>query len=194
MGWAGVLLAALFVVPGHSRSEGRSRFSLDAEGRVAVAITVGEPDLPELCNVDLALPDRAGEEQKLARCLARDIPLLVRLKADGRPCRLTYERFEARQGVVVIEARGQCPTLPATFVVDWGLFAGGGLDHVSVATIEQPFGEPRLFMLSRRSSRATLELDGPRWPWLGLGLAAGALAIVAVWRRARRRPSPPGGL
>lgn len=182
MSWAGALLAALLVVPGHSRSEGRSSFIVDEQGGVAVEITLGEIDLPELCDVNF-LDDPAGrqrdvEERKLDRCLARDIPLLVRLKADGKPCRMSYDGFSANSGVVVIAASARCPLLPEELVIDWGLFSGSALDHVSVARVEQPHGEPQLVMLSKRSSRATVAIER-RWSRAVLP-AATALALLVV--------------
>jgi hypothetical protein len=191
-GAGAALFGALLSLSAHSRSEGRSSFVLDPEGRIAVQIVLSDLDLPELCNVDFSVRDRAAEEQKLTRCLHKDVPLLVRLTADDKPCKIAFDHFAENKGTITIEASGLCPTFPRTLRIDWGLFAGSPLDHVSVAKIEQPHDAPKLVMLSKRSSRVLVEVKRPRWPWLVATAAAsaavlvGAAALLLHRRRARR--------
>jgi hypothetical protein len=182
------LVAALLALPGHSRSEGRSSFAVDEEGRVSVQITVADADLPELCNADFSVRDRRElEEQKLGACLARDLPLLVRVKGDGKACKLAYDRFTENKGVVVIEASGTCPSLPHELVIDWGLFQGGALDHVSVAKIEQPFADPKLVMLSKRNAHVVIDVKRPLLPWILAAVFAVATFAASIVIFVRRR-------
>ncbi|MCC7072764.1 MAG: hypothetical protein IT383_15665 [Deltaproteobacteria bacterium] len=179
-------VALALAAPAHSRSEGKSSFALRSDGRVAITITLGTVDLPELCNADFSVAERAREEEKLTRCLEQGLPHWLRLSADERGCPVAFSRWRERERTVVIEAQALCAELPRTLVIDWGLFTGSALDHVSVAVIEQPHAEPRLVMLSRRSSRFVLEVARPWWHW---GVVGGALLAVAAgvaawaWRR-----------
>lgn len=185
---AAALLAAALLVPGHSRSEGRSRFTLDEEGQVAIEITLGDVDLAELCDADLAGGNRALAEKKLLRCLERDIPVLVRLRGDEMPCPAVFDSFEEQGRVVLLRAHARCAALPRSLVVDWGLFASSPLDHVSVATLTPPFGEPSLALLSKRAPRARLELGLSPIQKIGIGLAGVAvLALGAGFVVVRRR-------
>lgn len=179
-------VALALATPAHSRSEGKSTFRLAEDGRVAIAITLGTVDLPELCNADLTVADRAGEEAKLTRCLEQGLARWLRLTGDGRACPVAYARWRERERTVVIEAHGVCAALPRELVIDWGLFAGSALDHVSVAVVEQPHAKPRLVMLSRRSSRFVLDVARPWWPWAAAGGAVVVVATAAAWRWRRR--------
>ena len=193
-----IVLAFSTSAAAHQRSEGRSAFVVDESGRVDVRIEIGWLDVPELCDADLLVePARKSEmEARLAACLARDVPALVRLKADGAPCRVAYDRFDAKPaptggGTLDIRATADCGQLPHVLVVDWGLFAGSALDHVSVTRIEQPYAAPKLAMLSKRAARLTIEIDRPRWPvYAGAALAivvvAAALGAIVARRRKRK--------
>lgn len=184
------LLALTLLTPAHSRSEGKSTFHLDESGRVTIAVTLADADLPELCNVDLSVAERAREEAELSRCLEEGLARWLRLSGDSRPCPIAFRRWSGRERTVLIEADALCAALPRTLVIDWGLFAGAPLDHVSVATVEEPHGKPRMVLLSKRSSRFVLEVARPWWPF---ALGGGALALAAMgalalgWRRRRVR-------
>ena len=135
-----VLLVAL-ALAGHSGSQGTSSFVVDDAGAVAVRIELAEADLPDLCGVDLAHGDVSLQEARLARAVARGLPAWVVLTADGaRRCAMqgaAHTRLGG--GVVRLSATAVCtdardlPATPHTLQVDWGLFAGTPLDHVSVA-------------------------------------------------------------
>lgn len=196
---AAALALTLLVGPTHARSEGRSVFSLDEQGRVSITITLGQVDLPELCDADFSLKERAREEQKLTRCLARDLPLLVRVKADGKPCKLVSEGFQSEPPRVHIAARADCGAYPESWSVDWGLFVASPLDHVNVARLEQPWSEPRMTLLSKRAARVTWETarhPARRAAGIALVLGAALLVVVGAVRRHRRgrsaaRPASP---
>lgn len=190
---APLLIALALLGPGHSRSEGKSSFRLHDDGRVAITVQLADLDLPELCNVDFSVADRIGEEAKLSRCLESGLARWLRVSADGRACPIAYGRWTARERTVAIEAQAQCEGRPGTLTVDWGLFAGGALDHVSVAMFEQPHAKPRVVMLSKRSSRAVIDVAGPLWPWLvaGAGMAALLAAGAGLWWRRRSRARGP---
>src|SRR5262249_3402470 len=139
---------------------------------------------------------RAEMEARLTTCLERDVTTLLRLRADDKPCRLTYDRFDAHDvkggGTVSIHAAADCGALPSKLTIDWGLFAGSSLDHVSVARIEQPHAEAKLAMLSKRASKLVVEITSDRRP-LYAAVAIGALVLVVliavavfVARRSRR--------
>lgn len=181
------LLALALLAPVHSRSEGKSNFRLEADGRVAVNIQLGEADLPELCNADLTVAERAREEEKLSRCLEGGLGRWLRLTADGQSCPLAYQRWSESARTITIEAQGVCPRLPRALVIDWGLFAGSALDHLSVAVVEQPHAKPRLVMLSKRSSRFLLEVARPWWVWALAGGAPIVLSVAVVVLVLRRR-------
>lgn len=189
MGEAALLAVLLALGPAHSRSEGKSVFTLTKDGRVAVQIVLAKVDIPDLCDADLSLRDIAAEERKLTRCLARDIPLLLRLRGESSPCAVRYDRFDVNAGRVVISAHAECGQLPRTLTVDWGLFAASPLDHVSTARFEQPWDKPKLALLSKRVSRITFDV-APH-PAVRLAFAAAALsacaAIAAIVFRARAR-------
>ena len=177
----------------HSRSEGKSSFKLEESGRVAITVQLAEADLPELCNADFSVAERAREEEKLSRCLEQGFARWLRVAADDRPCPVAYQRWSTRERTVLLEAEALCPALPAELVVDWGLFAGAPLDHVSVGLFEEPHAKARVFLFSKRSSRFVLEVARPWWPLAvagGAGVALVAIAGALVWRRRR---APPGG-
>ncbi len=186
-------VALALAAPAHSRSEGKSTFALAADGRVAITITLGTVDLPELCNADFTVAERAREEEKLTRCLEQGLGRWLRLAGDERACPVAFLRWRERERTVTIEAQAVCAAPPRALVIDWGLFAGSALDHVSVAVLEQPHAAPRLVMLSRRSSRFVLDVARPWWHWGALGaVVTVALAALALAGRrmviARRAP------
>jgi hypothetical protein len=191
-------LALALVVAGHTSSEGRSSFTLDESGRVKIRIEIGFPDVPELCATVNLFDGRARPlmDQKLEACLERTIPLEVKLRGDERPCPVVVDRHEIvdapPSGTLAIEASADCQQLPRVLVIDWGLFTGSPLDHVSVARVAQPFGEQKLVMLSRRAPRASVEI-APSGHALVFGAAAALVVVVvvvvavAVLVRARRK-------
>jgi hypothetical protein len=190
-------LALVLLLAGHSRSEGRTRLQLDDTGRLDIQITVVALDLPELCDVDLATRDeglRRERLRKLDACVAKDLPRLVRVRAAASatqmPCPLMVEGVDVKDGAIVMSAVASCPAFPEQIIVDWGLFAAQPLDHVSVATIEQPHAEPRLVMLSKRSSKLIIDVKRPLWPKVvgAVGvLAAAVLGTGTLLRWSARR-------
>ncbi len=201
MGPAALALLAALSFGGHMRSEGRSSFSIDDTGLVEIEIEIGFLDVPELCNADLLVePARADEmRRRLAACLTRDMPQVLRVRGDERACPVVFLRTEdkpapgdARGGTLRIFARADCGALPRALIVDWGLFRGSSLDHVSIAKIEQPYDKPRLAMLSKRAPRFTLEIARPLWPRVAAGagvavlLGAGAGVLFGLRRRRKR--------
>lgn len=187
-----LFVALTLLAPAHSRSEGKSSFSLDETGRVAISIQLSDADLPELCNVDFTVPDRTRAEAELSRCLEQGLAGWLRLNGDGHPCPVAYLRWKPRERTITVEAEARCAALPRQLVLDWGLFAGGALDHVSVALLEQPHAKPRMVLLSKRSSRFVLEVARPWWP---LAVGAGALLLLAggaVLLLRRRRATGSG--
>ena len=206
-------VAALVVVVAtsigaHNRSEGRSSFVIQEAGRVDVLIELNGLDVPDICNADLLVEEarKPMMRERFAACLTTTLPQLLRLKADDKPCRVAYDRFDEipappNADTVRIFAGADCGgaahELPSKIVVDWGLFAGNALDHVSVAKIEQPHDKPKLAMLSKRAPRLTIEVARPLWLTV-VPIAAGAVVVVAAVvvaaivvrrRRARRRSS-----
>lgn len=185
-----VLLLALSVVPAHSRSEGRAKFKLDDTGRVDVKITLSTLDMPELCDLDLSASDPAVREQRLRKldmCIRTQLPVLLRVRADGM-CNVIVENVAVEKGTVSIEAMASCATFPRERVtIDWGLFAGDPLDHVAVTTFEQPHAKPKLVMLSKRSNKLIVEIVHPVWPKIvGASLAMVVVIVgmaIVVWRR-----------
>src|SRR5204862_6638516 len=104
---------------------------------------------------------------RLGTCLTATLPQVLRLKADGKPCRVAYDHFDEipappNADTVRIYAGADCGgsahELPSTIVIDWGLFAGNALDHVSVAKIEQPHAKPQLALLAWRGPRLTIDV------------------------------------
>jgi hypothetical protein len=187
---AAVLVAWALLVPGHNRSEGRSRFRLEPSGDVDVEIRLGVGDVPDLCPTE-----------PLAPCLRRSLPLLLKLRADGRPCEVGFVDDTTADGVVVLHAHARCAAtgtepLPRELVVDWGLFAASDLDHVSIAQVEEPHAPPSLGMLSRRSPRLVVHVArAPLWsagPVALLALLALAAVVVrGLTRRWRGRSVQP---
>lgn len=201
---ASALVFTALALASHSRSEGRSTFLVDEHGRVSIEIILSEADMPDLCDINLAVADPALREERerlLAACLERDLPTLLRVRerddrnpnAPDAPCPVVMERSEAKNAVVNITAHAACPTFPRQLVVDWGLFASTALDHVNIAKIEQPFADPKLVMLSRRASKLVVDVERPLW--LRYGLAAAAVAavgvILVIMRLVIRRQSRP---
>jgi hypothetical protein len=160
----------------HNRSEGRSTFALDETGRVAITVQLSNLDLPELCNADFSVRDREGEERKLDECLFKNFTRWIRVHGDNSACVVALGGWKENAGTVVIDAKATCPAMPNTLVIDWGLFAGSPLDHVSVATVTQPHAKPRLAMLSKRANKLTVDVAGPKWPFV----IAGALVMTAL--------------
>lgn len=182
-----VVLALVLAAPAHNSSEGKSIFTLEPDGRVAISIQVGELDVPELCNADLSVADRAREEQKLTACLEQGVPRWLRLSGDGRTCPVAFLRWARRERTVTVDATAVCAALPRQLIIDWGLFVASALDHVSVALIEQPWAKPRLVMLSRRSSRFVLDVARPWWVLALVVVVAAVLFGSAGWFWRRRR-------
>jgi hypothetical protein len=199
---AALVIAALSLLPAHARSEGRAKFKLDDTGRVDVKITLSTLDMPELCNLDLAVSDvnvRAERLRLLDTCIRKDLPSLLRVRADATSCNVVVASTAVEKGTVSIDAMASCPQFPdARVIVDWGLFAGHPLDHVAVTTFEQPHARPKLVMLSKRSNKLVVDIVHPLWPKvLGASLALlvviVALAVVVVRARRRRvRGGAPG--
>lgn len=189
-----LMLALAPLVAMHDRSEGRARFDLDGTGRLDIAITLSELDMPELCDLDLA--NGALREERLRAldaCLGRNVPLLLRVRDDGgaspEPCPVLVENVDASNGTVAVSAVALCPRFPERLVLDWGLFASTPLDHVAVATFSQPHAAPKLVMLSKRSSKLVVDVARPLWPKLVAGalLLAAMVGITGVLVRRRRR-------
>lgn len=189
-------LALALAVALHSRSEGRAKFKLDESGLLDAKITLSTLDMPELCDIDLSNSDPAVREERLGvlhACIEREIPQLLRVRADAStPCNVIVLRSGVEKMVVAIDARAQCPAFPdERITIDWGLFAGQPLDHVTVTTFEQPHADPKLVMLSKRSSKLVVDVARPLWPKVAAGSAvvvlfAAALAFLVVKRQRKR--------
>ena len=200
---AALLFAALALLPAHSRSEGRVKLKLDDTGRLDVKITLSTLDMPELCDLDLSASDKAVRDERIGRldtCIRKELPVLLRVRADASTaCNVVVASTTVEKGTVAIDAMASCPSFPNECVtIDWGLFAGHPLDHVSVTTFEQPHAKPKLLMLSKRSSKLVVDIVHPLWPKivgaslaLVLVIALLALAFVLVRRRRAGRASLP---
>jgi hypothetical protein len=130
----------------------------------------------------------------------------LRLLARGpaRPETLTPARSVVSTGVrrgeglaVFIDGVATCPPLPGqTLIIDWGLFAGQRLDHVSTTTVGVAPGVEQRALRSRRQNR--LKAHIPRAlpaPAITAGLAAVVVAALTGlgWRRRRRLSAPTTG-
>jgi hypothetical protein len=190
-------LALLLVVAAHSRSEGTSRFVVDADGRVDVAVTLTVPDVPELCDADLAIVDparHAAAEQRFTTCVEQGLPRWLRLRVDDAACDVLAGSWRRGEGhAVVLSTQAVClPPSGHALTIDWGLFHDSPLEHVSTTTIVLPDGSERRTLMSRRHNRAVVDVAGPLWRRVLPAAAAvvGAVALVAfVVRRRRRRAS-----
>jgi hypothetical protein len=193
MGAVVAVVVAAASLLGHSRSEGRSRFTIDGD-RVQIAIELLQLDLPELCEVDLSVSDpdrRRHEAQRLDACVETGLPRWMRLQTlDGR-CTVVSTGVRQGEGLAIfIDGVATCPPLAGgTLIIDWGLFAGQRLDHVSTATVVVAPGVEERALLSRRQNR--LKVHVPRSlpiPALVAGVAAVLAGVIAGfgWRRRRR--------
>jgi hypothetical protein len=197
-----VSVVVVALVAGHSASRGQSEFDVDEDGHVAITIALVEPDLPELCDVDLGLVDpqkiRAAEE-RLDVCVANDFPRWLRLRVDDVACPVTGGRYRRGPGLaVVLAAEAACPPPRGhALVLDWGLFAGAALDHTSTATLRLPDGTTHKALLSRRKNKLSIDVKGDV-PVVAIAAAAsvvvvvGAFALAVLLRRRRRRQNSRG--
>jgi hypothetical protein len=172
----------------HAASQGRSSFSLDESGRVAVVVEIGYADVPELCASGLA------DDVQLSSCLERVVPQSIKLRADQHACPLRFDRFEKRDvaggnGTLAMFASADCGALPDELVVDWGLFFGSNLDHVSVAKLAQPNAETKLAMLSKRAPRFVLAVSKPHTTLIAASIALVVAGLGGVAWIVRRRIS-----
>lgn len=197
-------LLVLLAIAAHSRSEGTSRFRVDASGRVDIAVELTRLDLPELCDVDLALVDparRAAMEQRLDLCIERSLPAWLRLRVDDAACTVLPGRWRRGDGLVIeLGTEATCPPPTGHAVtIDWGLFHGSTLEHVSAATIALPDGTARRTLFSRRNNRVVVDVPGPRRTVAVMGVfTLAAVVVVAgvvaarVARRWRHRAAGEG--
>jgi hypothetical protein len=167
----------------HNASQGRSSFDLDDDGTMRIEIQISEVDLPELCNVDFAVHDRVKQERNLEGCLRGGLPFWVRIRADERECKVEYlawRELEPRTlpPVLAINALAKCDEVPSQLGIDWGLFVGSPLDHTSVAKIEAPHVDPRVFAFSKRARKLDISLT-PHW-LVGAEIAGAAVAVLAL--------------
>jgi hypothetical protein len=190
-------LALLVAV--HTSSQGRSSFTLDDDGRVAVVVEVSYADVAELCSAPGVLDDDA----RLSSCLERTLPQSIKLHAlDAREhaCPLQFDRFEkrdvpgvdasgAKNGTLAMFASADCGAMPDELVVDWGLFFGSTLDHVSVAKLAQPHAPAQLAMLSKRAPRFVLAIAKPHTALIVVVAASCALVLAGIALFVRRRIS-----
>jgi hypothetical protein len=192
MGAVVATLVAAAALLGHSRSEGRSRFEVDGD-RVRISIELLQLDLPELCEVDVSLTDpdrRRHEEQRLDACVETGLPRWLRLQTLDGTCTVVSTGVRRGEGLAVfIDGVATCPPLAGeTLILDWGLFAGQRLDHVSTATVVVAPGVEERALLSRRHNR--LKVHVPRALPLPALVTAGIVVVAAsgavVWRRRRR--------
>ena len=191
-----VLLTAAPLAAAHNGSQGTSQLVVDAAGGIDVTIELSAPDLVDLCGVELGRTDA----RVVTQALARGMPAwLVLATDDGRRCPLRETSFSEGPPLVVrLHAHAQCtdargaPQLPRVLVIDWGLFAGTRLDHVSVARLVRPDGTALTTSFSRRSSHLVLDLPARRW-WSVAALAAVFLAASAVMAGSMRRLSTATG-
>ncbi|MBM4280911.1 MAG: hypothetical protein FJ137_09155 [Deltaproteobacteria bacterium] len=185
----------------HSRSEGAARLVVFGDGRVDLVVTLGTPDMPELCDADLAVVDparRAAAEQKVTTCVEAGLPRWLRLRVDDEPCTLaagSWRRVDGRTVELATQARC-APPAGRALAVDWGLFSGSPLEFVAAVVVTLPDGGERRALLSRRHNRVVVAVPAPPWrralPWAA-GAAALAVAVTLVVRGRRRRPAPPAG-
>src|SRR6185437_14708905 len=160
----------------------------DETGRVAVVVEVGYADVPELCSTGLT------DDTQLSACLERVLPQQIKLRGDRHPCPLHFDRFEKRDvgggnGTLAMFASADCGALPDELVVDWGLFFGANLDHVSMAKLAQPNAETKLAMLSKRAPRFVLAVTKPHTTIIATSLALLVVILAMIALLVRRRVS-----
>jgi hypothetical protein len=174
-----LVLCASTPAAAHSRSQGASRFVFHDDGRVDVVVELSDLDVPELCDVDFGTKDpvrRALADERLTACAARGFARWIHLSADGSACEVGFSRWERLAGRdLALLGDARCARDADVVVVDWGLFAGTPLDHVSVATFELAGGEKARAAFSKRNRRHELRVA----PAFGGG-AAGALALCSL--------------
>lgn len=190
-------LTLVLALPMHSRSEGRAKLKLDDTGRLDAKITLSTLDMPELCDIDLSVSDARVREERIGildTCIRRELPDLLRVHIDnGVACTVIVSTSGIVKSAVAIDVVASCPAFPdKKLTIDWGLFAGQPLDHVTVTTFEQPHAKPRLFTLSKRNSKLVIDVAQPLWPWLvgagsGLAVALALISILAVFLVRKRR-------
>jgi hypothetical protein len=195
-------LAMVLFVAAHSRSEGTSRFVVAEDGRVDVVVTLTSPDVPELCDADLAIVDPARHavaEQKVSACVEQGLPRWLRLRIDAEACDVLAGSWRRDDGyAIALKTQASCPPPRGrALTIDWGLFHDSPLEHVSTATVVLPGGVERRTLFSRRHSRVVIDVPGPAWrralpavlavlALLALLGVVGAVAGVVARRRRQR--------
>jgi hypothetical protein len=199
-------LALVVLLAAHSRSEGTSLFSVGEDGRVDVVVTLTVPDVPELCDVDLALVDparRAIAEQGLSACVEQGLPRWLRLRVDDAACDVLAGSWRRADGyAVVLSTQAVCPAPRGrSLAIDWGFFRDSPLEHLSMTTVALPGGTERHTLLSRRHNRFVVDVPASAWrralpavaAALVLAVVAGVVVAVVVVRRRRQRSSEQTG-
>lgn len=187
----------LLLLAGHSASQGKSSFDIAADGTVDIEIQLSALDLPELCNVDLSVRDRATEEARLDTCVTRGLPMWLRISSDLGSCPISttgWHQVEAKTvpPVVALDGGARCSADARSITIDWGLFAGSPLDYTSVARADIDGQDAQMFAFSKRARKWVLPLHrGLHWGWWLAGgvtatLLAAALAALFIARRRRR--------
>lgn len=191
MGAAAAVLVAVASLVGHSRSEGRSRFEVEGD-RVQITIELLQLDLPELCEVDLSLTDpdrRRHEERRLDACVETGLPRWLRLQTLTGSCAVVSTGVHRSDGLAVfIDGVATCPHLAGeTLIIDWGLFAGQRLDHVSTATIVVAPDVEERALVSRRHNRLKVHVPQPLpRPALTAAIVVATAIGAIAWRRRRQ--------
>jgi hypothetical protein len=127
-------------------------------------------------------------EDHLTTCLERGLRMWLTLKGDGVECPVSYTRWHKRApDDVIFEGTADCAHAPSSLELNWGLFAGTGLDHVSVARVKLPSGTERLGMFSRRAPRMTVDVTSPWRTVFIIGSSAALALLVGVGLVLRRR-------
>jgi hypothetical protein len=196
-------VALVLLLAAHSRSEGSGRFLIGTDGRIDIAITLTTPDVPELCDADLAIVDpvrRTQAEQKVTICVEEGLPRWLRLRVGDERCPIAAGAWRRGDGwTLELTTQASCPP-PAgrALTIDWGFFGGSSLEHIAAAIVVLPDGSERRTLLSRRNNRVVLEIPAPPWrralPGAAVMLVSvAALALVgrAVRRRRAGSPHPP---
>ncbi len=191
-----VAAVALALVVGHNRSEGSSRFVV-GERDVQIEVTLLKLDLPELCEVDLSFSDaarREAEAQRLRQCVEVGMPRWLRLQVqdgDGVCVTAPGDVDIGDDMTVTFRSRAACGPLPGhTLVIDWGFFAGQGLDHLSKVSVVIGDHVDRGLLSSRqRKLKVKVPARGPSVAVVGgLGAAVVVVAVIAdLFIRRRRR-------
>jgi hypothetical protein len=190
-------LALFALLAVHNRSEGTSRFQVGEDGRVDVSVTLTVPDVPELCDADLAIVDptrHAVAEEKFTACVEQGLPRWLRLRVDDDGCDVLAGSWRRAEGyAVVLSTQALCPRPRGrALTIDWGLFHDSPLEHVSTTTIVLPDGSERRTLLSRRHNRVVVDVPGPLWrralPAVVVVIVA-ALGVVSAFVVRRRRRS-----